>query len=248
VRIKVLFFGPVREIVGLREDTIEMPDGARLQSVLENYGNRYPKLREIAPSVVLALNQQFAPPTSTMLDGDEVALMPPVSGGSGTYTHEIVFPTAGHFFALTRDPIDGGAVARRILRGEDGAFVNFEGVTRNNSKGRATQYLEYECYEPMAVKVMAEIGGEIAHQFQIGRIAMVHRLGRLQIGETSVSIVVTAPHRKPAFDAALEGINRLKRMVPIWKKEFFVDGEVWVDGEWDDSVLKPPPAKTPPKT
>ncbi len=248
MRIKVLFFGPVREIVGLREDTIEMPDGARLQSVLENYGNRYPKLREIAPSVVLALNQQFAPPTSTMLDGDEVALMPPVSGGSGTYTHEIVFPTAGHFFALTRDPIDGGAVARRILRGEDGAFVNFEGVTRNNSKGRATQYLEYECYEPMAVKVMAEIGGEIAHQFQIGRIAMVHRLGRLQIGETSVSIVVTAPHRKPAFDAALEGINRLKRMVPIWKKEFFVDGEVWVDGEWDDSVLKPPPAKTPPKT
>lgn len=218
-----------------------MPDGARLQAVLENYGNRFPRLRDISSSVVLALNQQFAPPTSTMVDGDEVALMPPVSGGSGTFTHQIVFPTAGHFFGLTRDPIDGGAVARRLLRGEDGAFVNFEGVARNNSQGRATMHLEYECYEAMAVKVMAEIGGEIAHQFPIGRIAMVHRLGRINIGETSVSVVVTAPHRKPAFDAALEGINRLKRMVPIWKKEFFVDGEVWVDGEWDESVIKAQP-------
>jgi len=224
--------------VGLREDTLEMPDGARLSAVLENYGNRFPRLRDIAGSVVLALNQQFASPTATVADGDEVALMPPVSGGSATFTHQIVHPTAGHFFALTRDPIDGGVVARRLLRGEDGAFVNFEGVARNNSKGRPTTYLEYECYEPMAVKVMAEIGGEIAHVFPIGRIAMVHRLGRINIGETSVSIVVTAPHRKPAFEAALEGINRLKRLVPIWKKEYFVDGEVWVEGEWDDSVVK----------
>jgi molybdopterin converting factor subunit 1 len=241
VRIKVLFFGPVREIVGLREDTLEMPDGARLHAVLENYGNRFPKLRDIAPSVVLALNQQFAPPSSVVEDGDEVALMPPVSGGSATFTHQLVFPTAGHFFALTRDPIDGGAVARRLLRGEDGAFVNFEGVARNNSKGRSTMHLEYECYEPMAVKVMAEIGGEIAHQYSIGRIAIVHRLGKINIGETSVSVVVTAPHRKPAFEAALEAINRLKRMVPIWKKEFFTDGEVWVEGEWDDSVVKAAP-------
>jgi molybdopterin synthase catalytic subunit len=241
VRIKVLFFGPVREIVGLREDTIEMPDGAKLQAVLETYGNRFPRLRDMAGSVVLALNQQFAPPDSHVADGDEVALMPPVSGGATTFTHQIVFPSAGHFFGLTRDPIDGGAVARRLLRGEDGAFVNFEGVARNNSKGRATCHLEYECYEPMAVKVMAEIGGEIAHQFQIGRIAMVHRLGRINIGETSVSVVVTAPHRKPAFEAALEGINRLKKTVPIWKKEFFADGEVWVEGEWDESIIKTAP-------
>jgi len=90
----------------------------------------------------------------------------------------------------------------------------------------------------MAIKTMAQIGEEIARSFPIGRIAMVHRLGRIEIGETSVAVVVTAPHRKPAFDAALEGINRLKRMVPIWKKEYFVDGEVWVDGEWDASVVK----------
>jgi molybdopterin converting factor subunit 1 len=239
VRIHVLFFGAVREIVGLKEDQLEVPDGAHLQSILENYGARFPRLREMAGSVVLALNQQFAPLSSVVADGDEVALLPPVSGGTGVYTQHIVDPAGGNFFALTRDPIDGAAVARRLLRGEDGAFVNFEGVARNNSKGRETRHLEYECYEPMAVKVMAEIGGEIAHSFPIGRIAMVHRLGRIDIGETSVSVVVTAPHRKPAFDAALEGINRLKRLVPIWKKEFFVDGEVWVDGEWDESVVKP---------
>jgi len=111
-------------------------------------------------------------------------------------------------------------------------------VARNNTKGRPTRFLAYECYEPMAVKMMAEIGAEIARCFTIGRIAMVHRLGRVEIGEASVAVVVTAPHRKPAFEAALEGINRLKRLVPVWKKEYFTDGEVWVDGEWDDSVVK----------
>ena len=144
---------------------------------------------------------------------------------------------AGHFFALTREPIEPADVRRRLLRGEDGALVHFEGVVRNNTKGRATRYLDYECYEPMAIKVMEQIGVEIAAAHAIGRIAMVHRLGRMEIGETSVVVVVTAPHRRPAFEAALEGINRLKKLVPIWKKEHFVDGEVWVEGEWDESVI-----------
>jgi len=238
VRVRVLFFGITREIVGLREDTIEVKQGAKLQSIFEDYASRFPQLRQMAPSLVMARNQQFAAPDSPAADGDEIAFLPPVSGGSGAFTHQIEDPRAGHFFALTRDPIDGGAIARRLLRGEDGAFVNFEGVARNNTKGRPTKYLEYECYEPMAVKVMSEIGTDLARSFPIGRIAMVHRLGRIEIGETSVSVVVTAPHRKPAFEAALEGINRLKRLVPVWKKEFFTDGEVWVDGEWDDSVVK----------
>jgi molybdopterin synthase catalytic subunit len=161
-----------------------------------------------------------------------------VSGGSGRYTQQIVDQEQGYFFALTRQPIDTAAVARQLLRGEDGAVVNFEGVVRNNTKGRRTEFLDYECYEPMAVKMMAEIGREIASTHAIGRIAMVHRLGRMEIGEASVAVIVTAPHRKPAFEAALEGINRLKRIVPIWKKEHFADGEVWVEGEWDESVLK----------
>ncbi len=238
--IRVLFFGALRDIAGLREDSLDVPAGARLDTVFDHYAARFPRLKQMAASVVLALNQEFSPPDAPLAEGDEVAFLPPVSGGSGCYTHEISDP-AGHFYALTRDPIDAAAIARKLLRGEDGAFVNFEGVARNNTKGRATLYLDYECYEPMAVKMMARIGAGIATRFAIGRIAMVHRLGRIQIGETSVAVIVTAPHRKPAFDAALEGINRLKRLVPVWKKEYFVDGEVWVEGEWDDSVIKAAP-------
>lgn len=244
MRIRVLFFGLVRDVVGLREDAIDLAEGSRLSQVFEHYASRFPRLKELSGSIVLAINQQFSNPTAPLAEGDEVALLPPVSGGSDSpaaetspYTHEITDPV-GHFFALTRQAIDGAALAHRILRGEDGAFVNFEGVTRNNSKGRSTRYLEYECYEAMAIKTMAEIGREIVSQHAVSRIAMVHRLGRVEISETSVAVVVTAPHRKAAFDAALEGINRLKRTVPVWKKEYFVDGEVWVDGEWDESIVR----------
>jgi molybdopterin synthase catalytic subunit/molybdopterin converting factor small subunit len=238
VRIRVLFFGVLRDVSGLREDSLEIPEGGRLAVVFEHYAARFPRMREMAGSIVLARNQQFSPLTELLAEGDEVAFLPPVSGGAERFTHEIGDPQAGHFFALTRKPIDSASLSRSLLRGEDGAIVNFEGVTRNNTKGRATRYLEYECYEPMAVKVMAQIGVEIAGSIAIGRIAMVHRLGRVEIGEASVAVIVTAPHRKPAFEAALEGINRLKRLVPVWKKEFFADGEVWVDGEWDESVVK----------
>ena len=236
VCIRVLFFGMVRDIVGRREDSLEVPEGGRLGWVFDHYASGFPRLKELAASIVLARNQEFAKPGDALSDGDEVAFLPPVSGGSGSFTQEIADP-AGHFYAITRDPIDPGALRSRLLRGEDGAAVLFEGVARNNTKGRATRYLEYECYEAMAVKMMAQIGGEIAHNFPIGRIGMIHRLGRIEIGEASVIVAATSPHRKPAFDAALEGINRLKKLVPVWKKEYFADGEVWVDGEWDDSVV-----------
>ena len=235
VRIRVLFFGVIRDVVGLREDTLDIADGGNLGSVFEHYAERFPRLRDMAASTVLALNQQFSSPSAPLAEGDEVALLPPVSGGS-QFWHEVT--ENGNLFALTRHAIDNRQIIDRLLRGEAGAVITFEGVVRNNTKGRRTRYLDYECYEAMAVKTMAEIGAEIARTHTIGRIAMVHRLGRLQISETSVAVVVTAPHRKPAFDAALEGINRLKRLVPVWKKEYFVDGEVWVDGEWDDAVVK----------
>jgi molybdopterin synthase catalytic subunit/molybdopterin converting factor small subunit len=206
---------------------VEVPEGGLAAAVFEHYSARFPRLGEMSASIVLAVNQNFCAPSCPLSDGDELAFLPPVSGGSDD-----------HLFALTREPIDAAALARRILRDEDGAIVTFEGVTRNNSRGRATRYLDYECYEPMAVKTMAEIGREIARMYEIGRIAMVHRLGRVEIGQTSVVVIVTAPHRKAAFEAAHEGINRLKRLVPVWKKEHFADGEVWVDGEWDESVVK----------
>jgi molybdopterin synthase catalytic subunit len=242
VRVKVLFFGMLKDIVGRAEDNIELADDARVDAVFTRYARDFPRLSDLESSIVLACNQEFCDRSAPVREGDEIAFLPPVSGGSeqaaGRYTHHILDAGTGCFFALTRETIDTQAVARQLLRGEDGAVVDFEGVVRNNTKGRATKFLDYECYEAMAVKTMAEIGREIQATHAIGRIAMVHRLGRLQIGEASVAVVVTAPHRKPAFEAALEGINRLKRMVPIWKKEHFADGEVWVEGEWDESVLK----------
>jgi molybdopterin synthase catalytic subunit len=238
VRVRVLFFGMLRDIAGRSEEEIDVDEGARLDSIFDRYARQFPRLRGLESSIVLACNQQFCDRSVSVRENDEVAFLPPVSGGSGGYTHEISDSEAGHFFALTRDPIDAAGLARQLLRGEDGAIVNFEGVVRNNTKGRPTQFLDYECYEPMAVKTMAEIGRDIAGTHAISRIAMVHRLGRMQIGETSVAVMVTAPHRKPAFEAALEGINRLKRLVPIWKKEHFAGGEIWVEGEWDESVLK----------
>jgi molybdopterin converting factor subunit 1 len=236
VRAKVLFFGMLKDIAGRAEDHLELPAPGTLGSVFDHYATELPRLREMASSIVLARNQEFGTRSTAIADGDEVAFLPPVSGGTGRYSHQIE-DQSGHFFALTREPIDGTGIARQLLRGEDGAFVNFEGVVRNNTKGRATKFLDYECYEAMAIKTMAEIGRDIARNWDIGRIGMVHRLGTMQIGETSVAVVVTAPHRKPAFEAALEGINRLKRLVPIWKKEHFADGDVWVEGEWDQSVL-----------
>jgi MoaE-MoaD fusion protein len=238
VRVKVLFFGMLKDIVGRSEEHIDVADGARLESVFARYARQFPRLMALESSIVLACNQEFCDRSAALREGDEIAFLPPVSGGDGRYTQQIYDADTGCFFALTRQTIDTPAIARQLLRGEDGAVVDFEGVVRNNTRGRATKFLDYECYEPMAVKMMAEIGRQIAGTHAIGRIALVHRLGRLEIGEASVAIVVTAPHRKPAFDAALEGINRLKRIVPIWKKEHFEDGEVWVEGEWDESVLK----------
>ena len=240
MRIKVLFFGVVKDVVGAAEQEIDVETGCLLENVFELYACQFSRLRAMERSLVFAINRQFASKTTTIAEGDEVALLPPVSGGSspaapGRYTHTIA-PEGGHFFALTREPIDTRELVARLTRGEDGALVIFEGVVRNNSNGRATLYLDYECYEAMAIEVMAGIGMEIAAAHAIGRIAMVHRLGRIQIGETSVAILVSAPHRGPAFAAASGAIDRLKQTVPIWKKEYFIDGEVWVEGQWHEAV------------
>jgi MoaE-MoaD fusion protein len=231
MQVKVLFFGMLKDIVGRAEEDLNLPGNALLGGVFAHYADQFPRLREMAGSIVLAKNHEFADATVPVHEGDEVALLPPVSGGS-QFSHEV--RNDGHLFALTRHTIDNRQIIDKLLRGEAGAVITFEGVVRNNTKGRRTRFLDYECYEPMAIKMMAEIGREIAASYAIDRIAMVHRLGRMLIGETSVSIIVTAPHRKAAFEAALEGINRLKRLVPIWKKEHFEDGEVWVEGEWDE--------------
>jgi molybdopterin synthase catalytic subunit len=240
MRIKVLFFGQLKDICGRSEDVLDLPPASPLRAVFDRYSAAFPQLAALASSIVLARNHEFGQPADLLQEGDEVALLPPVSGGAGLPPE--ISDEAGNFFALTRDRIDVPAAEARVVQGFDGAVVTFQGVVRNNTRGRATLRLEYECYEQMAIRKMAEIGREIAGSFAISRIAMLHRLGRMEIGEASVVIVVAAPHRRPAFDAALEGINRLKKLVPIWKKEFFADGEVWVEGEWDENAPRLSPA------
>lgn len=229
MHVRVLFFGALKDISGRSEETLEIPAGTTIEGVFAIYSQRFETLRERRSSTLFARNREFAKGDAVLAENDEIAFLPPVSGGSAE----------GHIFRIVRGRIDARALAETLQRPEDGAVVTFEGVVRNNSQGRATTYLEYECYEEMARARMEQIGRELAAQFAIGRIGMLHRLGRLEIGEASVAVVATAPHRKAAFDAAFEGINRLKREVPIWKKEHFADGAVWVDGEWDERLLKP---------
>jgi MoaE-MoaD fusion protein len=233
MHVRVLFFGMLRELVGRPADEADFPPGANLHAVFESYAQRYPRLRELAGSIVMARNQEFAEVSTALAEGDEVAFLPPVSGGTGAAAQ---VATGRNYFALTRCAIDSRALATRLLTGAEGAVITFEGTVRNHTGGRATLCLDYECYEAMALKMMAQIGNDLAAGREIERIAMVHRLGRMLIGDTSVAIVVTAAHRRPAFEAALEAINQLKKRVPIWKKEHFVDGEVWVEGEWDQNV------------
>jgi MoaE-MoaD fusion protein len=233
MRARVLFFGMLKDLVGIPSEEIDLPEGADLATVFDHYAARQPRLRELAPSIVAARNREFADLSTAVADGDELAFLPPVSGG---IEHSLEAESGAHYFALTRHAIDTRSIIHRLLTGAEGAVVTFEGTVRNNTKGRPTLYLDYECYEEMALRVMAGIGCEIARSFAVNRVAMVHRLGRMLVGETSVAVIVTAPHRRAAFEAALEGINRLKKTVPIWKKEHFVDGEVWVEGEWDRNV------------
>lgn len=238
IHIQVLFFGQLRDFAGVTEMSWELPTGSTSAELFGAVAVAFPLIGAMRGSIVLARNAEFIHDPVVLAEGDEVAFLPPVSGGSGSHWLREIRTPEGHFFGITREPIDGGRLAREILRAEDGAFVNFEGVVRDHSGDRKTRFLDYECYEALAVKTMARIGMEIAAKHAVGRVAMVHRLGRLEIGETSVAVVVTSPHRRPAFDAALEGINRLKSTVPVWKKEYFEDGEIWVEGDWHET-LKP---------
>ena len=238
MRVRMLFFGMLKDVVGSSAEDADFPPGSDLRAVFASYAARFPRLAELAPSIVIARNQQFADISESVAEGDEVALLPPVSGGAGVDTE---LTEEGHFVALTRHAIDTRAVIARILSGAEGAVITFEGTVRNHTKGRPTRFLDYHCYESMALKMMLQIAVEVAGEYEVNCVAMIHRLGRLLIGETSVAVIVTAAHRGPAFEAARAGIDRLKKRVPIWKKEHFADGEVWVEAFaiQDSSMLRP---------
>ena len=226
MRVRVLFFGMLKDRMGKSSDSLELPDGASIRDLLAHYETEVPRLKESLPALAVAVNQVYASPEAKLKAGDEVALLPPVSGG---LANETVQPA--RYASIVRNPIDSQQVLNSIKRGEDGAALVFEGVVRNQSRGRKTRYLEYEAYEEMALQQMESLAAQSLTQFQIRDVAIVHRLGHLEIGETSVLIAVASAHRAAGFDACRWLIDSLKRTVPIWKKEYFEDGAVWGDGE-----------------
>ena len=217
MQVQVLFFGLLKDLAGRATDTLDLPDGATVEDVISYY-RKIPRWQELMPAVALSVNHEYASPEITLKAGDEVAFLPPVSGG---------VPRA----FLTREKIDMEGTLQAIKRPEDGATVVFEGIVRNNTRGRRTLYLEYEAYESMALTRLESLAAEAIDRYRVRDVAILHRLGRLEIGETSVLIVVASAHRGPAFDACRWLIDTLKRTVPIWKKEYFEDGAVWADGE-----------------
>jgi MoaE-MoaD fusion protein len=222
MRVRVLFFGILREAAGKAADEIDLASGASVRDVIAYYDVRIPQLKQALPSLALAVNQQYASPETKLSADDEVALLPPVSGG---------VDEARRHASIVRARIDTQRVLENLKRGEDGAALVFEGVVRNQTRGRKTLYLDYEAYEAMALREMEVQAAEALTKFQVRDVALVHRLGRLQIGETSVLIAVASAHRAAAFEACRWLIDTLKRKVPIWKKEYFEDGAVWADGE-----------------
>lgn len=254
ISVSVLFFGAARDAAGTHETQLTLNPPHNSQNTFEQILNIYPGLRRFGKALLFAVNQEYAEPDREISDGDELAIFPPVSGGSennpvinardgeenaadkrdanaGSGNVPPASTGTKNFFELTTHAVDVGAVARRVVLPECGATVTLDGYARGWTRGRRTLYLVYEAYPPMAISEMERLGEQALEKFDIAHIGIVHRTGRLEIGETSVVIAVSAPHRRAAFEACEWAIRELKRTVPIWKKEFFEDGEVWVEGE-----------------
>jgi MoaE-MoaD fusion protein len=230
MRVRVLLFGVLKEVFGSNAMNIDLPDGARVAVLLEQLAasNPMPALKGIAVSI----NAEFANASQVLRDGDEVGLLPPVSGGAPSEDDEGAQNSGrSGLVAFTRSAIPFPEIVARAKQGEDGAVVVFDGIVRNQTRGRSVLYLDYEAYEEMAQRQMERLAGEAKEKFGVRHVTMVHRLGRLQVGESSILIVVVSAHRAQAFDACRWLINSVKTTVPIWKKETFADGAVWADGD-----------------
>ena len=216
VSIRVLFFGAARDVVDSNPLDLSLDAPATVGSAFQSLVQRFSQLERFGRSLLFAVNQEYATPETLLKENDELAVFPPVSGGS----HD--------FFELTTEAIDVGQVARRVVLPECGATVTLDGYAREWTKGKRTLYLVYEAYDGMALTEMQRLGVEAHEKFDIAHLGIVHRTGRLEIGETSVVIAASAPHRQAAFQACEWAIRELKRTVPIWKKEVYADGEAWV--------------------
>lgn len=230
MQVRVLPFGILKDWLGTSAATVELAEGASVAHLLERLTKNLPERGAVLRAIAVSVNAEYATAERTLHDGDEVGLLPPVSGGSSRSVEE----NPGDpdvIVTLTRKAIGSESLVAAAKRGEDGAVVVFDGIVRNNSRGRRTLYLDYEAYEEMALRQMRELGRLARQKFGVRHVTLVHRLGRLEIGETSVLVVVASAHRAQAFDACRWLIDTLKTTVPIWKKEMFADGAVWAPGE-----------------
>ncbi len=230
MRVRVFFFGILRDSFGAGERWVELPAGSGTVGGLLDRLQQDSPAWPLWPRVAVAVNRQYAQRAQPLAEGDEVALLPPVSGGA----HEAVL--------LCHARLETERAVAALKSGSDGAVVVFDGIVRDNTRGRETRYLQYEAYEAMALDRMRALVAEARERFPIRECLVHHRLGRLEIGETSVLIAVASAHRGAAFDACRWIIDTLKKTVPIWKKEFFTDGAVWADGEPYPEALHPGPS------
>jgi len=235
MRVRILPFGILKDWFGA--STLELPDGATVGALLHHLAaGRAPVPPSTWASIAVSVNHEYVQPAHVLREGDEVGLLPPVSGGSDS--------NSSGLSAITRDPIDAEVLVSAAKSGEDGAVVVFDGIVRNNTRGRQTLHLDYEAYEEMALRQMNDLAAQARERFGVRHVTIVHRLGRLLVGESSVLIVVASAHRARAYEASRWLIDTLKKTVPIWKKETFVDGAVWSDGEPFPEGIAVRPAET----
>ncbi len=220
MRIVVLLFASLPDIAGGRRFELEVPDGIVLADLRQSLAERWPAFARVP--YVFAVNRSYANDETAISDGDEVACVPAISGGSGAPGDTNV-PPERVVLSLTRDRIDARAIEEAVRSDHDGALVTFHGVTRDHHGGRAVRELSYEAYDDMAIEVGRALLEEVVRDLEVGRLHVVHRLGRVSIGEASIVVVVAAAHRGPAFDAARLVMDRIKRELPIFKRETYED-------------------------
>lgn len=225
MRVHVRYFASMRELLGRAMETREVAPGTTAGELFDHIVAEMPRLAGLKRAVMLMVNQEYVPPDHPLAEGDELAIIPPVSGGS----HSAI----GELFRITEEPLDTRAIESLVADPGSGAIVTFTGTVRNTARGKAVTELDYEAYAPAAEKMLRRIGDEIYERWAISRVAIVHRIGKLTVGEASVVIAVSAPHREEAFEACRYAIARIKEIVPIWKKEHYADGAAWIGSEAD---------------
>jgi len=225
VRICVKLFASVREIVGQKELVLDVPADMKTSALAQRLAMEYPKLRLLAPSLKFAVNHEYVDGGRVLTEGDEVALIPPVSGGVDV-------------FEVTDKPLSLDGLAKAIGQPTSGAIASFFGIVRGYARGRQVEYLEYDAYPEMAMATMRQIGEEIRARWPVDRVAIVHRIGHLGVGEASVAIAIGSPHRHEALQACAYAIERVKEIVPIWKKEVWADGAEWIGSTVDEYRMR----------